>query len=73
MGHLETFNHISVINNVDDNCLDNAIRAGFEGLLRHPSKTWISGFSRYIAGVIDILLAEFHAIYSSGGFRWLET
>lgn len=71
MGQVETSIHILMIINVDI-CLNNAIWVGFEGLLRHPSRTWILGFSSYIADAIDILLAEFHAIYSSGGFRWLD-
>jgi len=56
-------NQSCIILNVDGSCLGNPIRAGFGGLLRHQTGHWITGFSGYIAGTSDILLAELHAIH----------
>jgi len=55
-------NQSCIILNVDGSCLGNPIRARFGGLLRHQTRHWITGFSSYIAGTSDILLAELHAI-----------
>lgn len=45
------------------NRLNNPIRAGFGGLLRHQTGRWITAFSGYIAGTSDILLVELYAIH----------
>jgi len=57
-------NNISdAILNVGGSCHDTPIRTWFGGVLRNDSCIFIAGFSGFIRGSFDILLAEFYAIY----------
>jgi len=40
-----SYNQSCIIVNVNGSCLGNPIRAGFGGLLRHQTGSWIAGFS----------------------------
>ncbi|GAU28886.1 hypothetical protein TSUD_293380 [Trifolium subterraneum] len=56
-------NFPGVILNVDGSCLGSPVRAGFGGVIRNESGFYLSGFSGFIQGSSDILLAELFAIY----------
>jgi ribonuclease HI len=56
-------NHYCVILNVDDSCLGSPIRSGFGDIIRNTSGQYLAGFSGFIQGSSDILLAELYAIY----------
>jgi len=56
-------NHSCFILNVDGSCLDLSVRARFGGIIRTSVGFYLSGFSGYIQGSSDILLAELYAIY----------
>jgi len=55
-------NHQCHILNVDGSCLGSPIRAGYGGLLRNNSRSFLSGFSSYLPTSNCILLAELTAI-----------
>ncbi|PNX56891.1 ribonuclease H [Trifolium pratense] len=55
-------NYSSVILNVDGSCLGSPVRASFGGVIRNDSGYYLSGFSGFIQGSSDILLAELFAI-----------
>jgi ribonuclease HI len=56
-------NHTCVILNVDGSCHGSPIRSGFRGILRNNDGFFLSGFSGFIPGSDDIMLAELSANY----------
>jgi ribonuclease HI len=56
-------NGTGTILNVDGSCCGDPVRAGFGGVLRINSGTYITGFSGYISHSQDILFAELTALY----------
>ncbi|KAK2454619.1 hypothetical protein QL285_002162 [Trifolium repens] len=56
-------NHFGVILNADESCLGSPVRAGFGGVIRNDLGYYLFGFSGFIQGSSDILLAELLAIY----------
>ncbi|GAU51832.1 hypothetical protein TSUD_324470 [Trifolium subterraneum] len=56
-------NYSSVILNVDESCLGSHIRAGFGGVIINDLGYYFSGFSGFIQGSSDILLAALFVIY----------
>ncbi|GAU50506.1 hypothetical protein TSUD_409810 [Trifolium subterraneum] len=56
-------NFSGVILNVDGSCLGSPVRSGFGGIFRNDSGFYLSGFSGFIQGSSDIMLAELYAIY----------
>ncbi|PNX73807.1 ribonuclease H [Trifolium pratense] len=56
-------NYPCIILNVDGSCLDSPIRSGFGGIIRNTFGHYLVGFSGFIQGSSDILLAELYDIY----------
>ncbi|XP_039686543.1 uncharacterized protein [Medicago truncatula] len=56
-------NRRCTIFNVDGSCLGVPIRAGFGGVFRDNTGTYIAGYSGYISHSQDILFAELTALY----------
>jgi hypothetical protein len=48
---------------MDDSCLGSLIRFGFDGIIRNTFSHYLVGFSGFIQGSSDILLAELYVIY----------
>ncbi|GAU50021.1 hypothetical protein TSUD_186220 [Trifolium subterraneum] len=56
-------NYSCNILNVDGSCLDSPVRSGYGGIIRNTYDHYLAGFSGFIQGSSDILLAELYAIY----------
>ncbi|MCI29329.1 RNA-directed DNA polymerase (Reverse transcriptase), partial [Trifolium medium] len=56
-------NYSCVILNVDGSCLGSSVRSGFGGVIRNTFGHYLAGFSCFIQGSSDILLAELYTIY----------
>jgi ribonuclease HI len=48
---------------MDGSCLGSPVRCGFGGIIRNTFGHYLAGFSDFIQGSSDILLAELYAIY----------
>ncbi|XP_045803019.1 uncharacterized protein LOC123896706 [Trifolium pratense] len=56
-------NYPCTILNVDGSCPDSPVRSGFGGIIINTFGHYLVGFSGFIQGSSDILLAELYAIY----------